>query len=214
LAKGNGRHAKSAGLVLLTVTLIAGLFGPASAETVLGEAGYYSLTYTVSYRDLPQPGSSVTLVNTLSNSYYANRTVTNPRIVAVEIFSAFGNFSVPGQYPIYFNTGDTLLDQTVQIPGSAALGRYAVTAVAFYQLSYITLQGDVWYDPPPLVIRGTILVTTPLLATMSSILTVLVKYWPPILLIYVTTVVLLTHLVVERDRKKTAAHRSDSVDEF
>jgi hypothetical protein len=181
---------------------------------VLGEAGFYSLTYTVSYQGLAQPGSSITLVNALSNSYYANSTVTNPRIIAVEIFSAFGNFSVPGPYPIYFSAGDTFLNQIVQIPGSAALGRYAVTAVAFFQLSAITFQGDVWYNPAPLVVRGTILLTTPLLATVSSILTVLTKYWPPILLIYLSTVLLLTHLVVERDRKKTAEHRSGSVNKF
>jgi hypothetical protein len=183
----------------------------------LGEAGYYSLTYTVSYQGLPQPGSSITLVNTLSNSYYANGTVSNPRIVAVEIFSPFGNSSVPGPfgnssvagpYPIYFNGGDTLLNQTIQIPPNTPLGRYAVTAVAFYQLSAITIQGEVWYNRPPLLVQGSILVTTPLLATVSSIFTILAKYWPPILLIYVTTVVLLTHLVVERDRKKTEALRS------
>lgn len=214
MSKDDGRHAKSASLVLIILTLLSTLVVPATAQTLLGEAGYYSLTYTVSYQGLAQPGGSVTLVNALSNSYYVNRTVTNPRIIAVEIFSGFGNFSVWGPYPIYFTAGDRLLNQTVQIPASAALGRYAVTAVAFFQLSYITLQGEVWYDVAPLVIRGTILVTTPLLAAVSSILTILAKYWPPILLIYVTAVVLLTHLVVERDRKKTEEHRSGSVDKF
>lgn len=199
------------GVVLLALVVLPSLVTSVDGQMVLGEAGFYSLTYTVSYQGLPQPGGSVTFVNALSNSYYVNRTVTNPRIIAVEIFSAFGNYSVPGPYPIYFNAGDTLLNQTVQIPGSAPLGRYAVTAVAFYQLSYITLQGDVWYNAPPLVVRGTILVATPLLAAVSSILTVLAKYWPPILLIYVTAVVLLTHLVVKRDRKKNGSTQNPRV---
>ena len=194
--------------------MLPGVVTSVDGQIVLGEAGYYSLTYTVSYQGLAQPGGSITLVNAFSNSYYVNRTVTNPRIIAVEIFSSLGNFSVPGQYPIYFSAGDTLLDQTVQIPGSTPLGRYPITAVAFYQLSAITFQGEVWYDRPPLVVQAAILVTTPLLATVSSILTVLVRYWPPILLIYLSTVLLLTHLVVEKDRKKTEQHGSGSVDKF
>ncbi len=202
------------GVVLLALVVLPNLVTFVNGQTVLGEAGFYSLTYTVSYQGLAQPGGSIILVNTLSNSYHINRTVTNPRIIAVEIFSPLGNYSVPGPYPIYFNGGDTLLNQTIQIPGGTPLGRYAVTAVAFYQLSYITLQGEVWYTPSPLVVRGSILVTTPFLATVSSILTVLTKYWPPILLIYLSAIVLSTHLVVQRDRKKTQEHRSGSMDKF
>ena len=139
-------------LILSAVVLVCMTVGFFSA-TVSGQTYglQYNLVYTPAY-----PGSSTVLVNKFTNSGTVAEQVTG-----ITITSDLGTFTASSGLPLSVPVSQTVeLNMTEQIPSSASISNHAVSASINFQ--YQDPSTSQWVTPStsPLVVQGTITVTT------------------------------------------------------